>query len=81
MIKSQINLRNGHAYNTVLLTELSSSLGSLYHFQVWIKIRDPLNGNICGIGVNGDIFPLFACSCDMYIVVEKYAKLLVGCLP
>ena len=54
--------------NTVLLTELSSSLCSHYHLQVWTKVRDPLNGNTCGTDVNGDIFTLFARSCDMYIV-------------
>jgi len=67
--------------NTVLLTELSSSLCSRYHLQVWTKARDTLNGNICGIGVNGDIFTLLACSCVMYIVVENYAKLLFRYLP
>ena len=67
--------------NNVLLTKLSSSLCSHYHLQVWTKVRHPLNDNICGIGVNGDIFTPLACSCDMYIVVENYAKLLFGCLP
>jgi len=67
--------------NTVLLTELSSSLCSHYHLQVWTKVRDPLYDNICGIGVNGDNFTLFACSCDMYMTVENYVKLLFECLP
>ena len=46
--------------NNVLLTELSGSLRSYYHLQVWTKARDPLNDNIYGIVDNGDIFTLFA---------------------
>jgi len=30
----------------VLLTELSSSLCYINHPQVWIKAKDPLNGNL-----------------------------------
>ena len=57
----------------VLLTELSSSLYSHYHLQVWTRARDPLNGNISGIGVNGDLSPFLLVSFDMYMVVENYA--------
>ena len=56
--------------NIVLLTELSNSLYSHYHLQVWTKARDPLSGNICGISVNGDLSPFLLVSFDMYMVVE-----------
>ena len=58
--------------NIVLLTELSSSLCSHYHLQVWTKERDPLNGNTCGIS-HGDLTPFLLVFFDMYMVVENYA--------
>ena len=53
---------------------------SPYPWNRGVTESDPLNGNTCGIGVNGDIFTFFARSCDMYIVFLKtMQKLLFGC--
>ena len=58
----------------ILLTELSSSLCYINHLQVWIKVKDPLNGNLRDRWQREIIFTFWHVPFYVHIVLETLCK-------